>query len=105
MTGANWIVKDEVCPAGIVTAFPVVVLNAAPVTVNGETVSACGNGFKIESVQDSRVPCRIRSKLMVALASGPVQGAATLSVGAGTTVARRMALTVWLAVPTCKVAL
>src|SRR5665213_2916785 len=98
-------VKDDDCPAAIVTAFPAVVLNAAPLRVNGETVSACGNGFKIESVQDSCVPCRIRPKLMVELASGPVHGAATLKVGAGTTVARRIAVTVWLIVPTSKVAL
>ena len=94
LAGANRIVKDADSPAAIVTALPRVVLNAAPLIVNGETVSACGNGFIIESVQDSCVPCGIRPKLMAALASGPVHGAATLKVGAGTTVARRMALTV-----------
>ena len=103
--GAKRIVKDDDCPAAIVTALPAVVLNAAPLRVNGETVSACGNGFRIESVQDSWVPCRILPKLMVELASGPVHGAATLRVGAGTTVARRIAVKVWLTVPTSKVAL
>ena len=105
LAGANRIVKDEDCPAAIVTALPIVVLNAAPLTVSGETVSACGNGFRIESAHDSGVPCGIRPKLMVAFASGPVHGAATLNVGAGTTVARRIAVTVWLKVPTCRVAL
>ncbi len=105
LAGANWIVKDDDCPAAIVTAFPAVVLNAAPLSVSGETVSACGNGLRIESVQDSCVPCGIRPKLMMALASGPVHGVATLSVGAGTTVARRIAVTVWFTVPTSKVAL
>ena len=75
LIGANRIVKDEDCPAAMVTALPIAVLNAAPLTVSGETLSACGNGFKIDSVQDSCVPCGIRPKLMVALASGPVHGA------------------------------
>ena len=105
MAGANWMVKDEDCPAAMVTALPAVVLNPAPLRLNGETVSACGNGFRIESVQDSCVPCGIRPKLMLALASGPVHGGATLKVGAGTTVASRIAVTVWLTVPTSKVAL
>ena len=98
-------VKDDDCPAAIVTALPAVVLNAPPLRVNGETVRACGNGFRIESMQDSCVPCRIRPKPMVELASGPVHGAAKLNVGAGTTVARRIAVTVWFTAPTSKVAL
>ena len=98
-------VKVDDCPAAMVTALPAVVVNAAPARVKGETVSACGNGFRIESVHDSCVPCKIRPKLMVELTSGPVHGAATLKVGAGTTVARRIAVTVWLTVPTSNVAL
>jgi hypothetical protein len=90
--GLNRIVNEADCPAAIVTAFPDVVVNPAPVTSKGETVRACGNGFSIENVHASCVPCTIRPKLIVRLASGPVHGAATLKIGAGTTVARRIAL-------------
>src|SRR5579871_1162967 len=98
-------VKVDDCPAAMVTALPAVVVNTAPARVSGETVSACGNGFRIDSVQDSCVPCRILPKLIVELTSGPVHGPATLKVGAGTTVASKIAVTVWLIVPTSKVAL
>ena len=87
-------VNVEDCPAAMVTALGDAVVNAVPATLKGETVSACGNGFWIESVHACCVPWEMRPKLMLASASGPVQGGATLNVGAGTTVARRIALTV-----------
>ncbi len=49
-------VKDADCPAAIVTALAELVLNAAPLTVNGETVSGCKKGFSIENVQACCVP-------------------------------------------------
>ena len=98
LAGLNRIVKE----AAIVTAFPEALVNDAPVTSSGETVSACGNGFRIENVQDSCVPCRIRPKLMFLFASGPVQGAATVKIGAGTTVASKIAL--WIVPPHASVA-
>src|SRR6185295_18491439 len=56
VAGLNRIAKETDCPAAIVTAFPEAVVNAAPVTSKGETVSACENGFRIDSVQASCAP-------------------------------------------------
>ena len=55
---SNEIVKDDTAPvpAAMLTALAEAVVNAAPVTVKGETVRGCKKGFSIENVQACCVP-------------------------------------------------